>query len=296
MSGNLHIEVCETLGISRQELANRLDIAKSTIDAWTSNPERMSNIAKFAMELMLENHKLKDLLHKIAEGQKALIEYSKSDPYKEESVEDSHFLKELAERLKYVLNEFDLNFITGATRIGGGMTPERLDKILSCKIYPTEEFLDLFAQKFGVRQDWLFNNKGAPFDIQFIVANNINKLVEEISGREYIRTFIVHSENKKDDIKVIVKDKKEMFDIFNQSFNLSDTTTNNNDLLELSKFYYESGAVTPLCLKEKEFLELLSRKHYIGNILRRAKRSDWLNNLFSENLDKVRRMAKHGKI
>ncbi|EAH8795963.1 helix-turn-helix domain-containing protein, partial [Campylobacter coli] len=51
-------KVCNTLGMSRAELAEKLGLSKTTIDSW-SDSSRISKTAKVALELMLENHNLR---------------------------------------------------------------------------------------------------------------------------------------------------------------------------------------------------------------------------------------------
>ena len=69
---DLHIKVCEKLGISRQELADKLGISVATINGWTSDPARVSQTTKVALELMIENHELKMIIIKAKEAQEAI--------------------------------------------------------------------------------------------------------------------------------------------------------------------------------------------------------------------------------
>lgn len=73
---DLHIKVCEKLGISRQELANKLGISTVTINSWTSDPARVSQTTKVALELMIENHKLKMIIIKAKEAQEAIKNFN----------------------------------------------------------------------------------------------------------------------------------------------------------------------------------------------------------------------------
>ena len=68
----LHIRACEILGISRQELADKLGISVATINSWTSDPARISQATKLALELMIENHELKMIIIKAKEAQEAI--------------------------------------------------------------------------------------------------------------------------------------------------------------------------------------------------------------------------------
>lgn len=68
----IHIKTCEILGISRQELADKLGISVATINSWTSDPARISQTTKVALELMIENHELKMIIIKAKEAQEAI--------------------------------------------------------------------------------------------------------------------------------------------------------------------------------------------------------------------------------
>lgn len=72
---DLHIRACEILGISRQELADKLGISVATINGWTSDPARISQTTKVALELMIENHKLKLIIKKAKEVQEAITNF-----------------------------------------------------------------------------------------------------------------------------------------------------------------------------------------------------------------------------
>ena len=72
---DLHIQTCEILGISRQELADKLGISVATINGWTSDPARVSQTTKIALELMIENHKLKVIIKKAKEAQEAITNF-----------------------------------------------------------------------------------------------------------------------------------------------------------------------------------------------------------------------------
>lgn len=71
----LHIRACEILGISRQELADKLGISVATINSWTSDPARVSKTTKVALELMIENHELKTIVKKAKEAQEAITNF-----------------------------------------------------------------------------------------------------------------------------------------------------------------------------------------------------------------------------
>ena len=68
----IHIKTCEILGISRQELADKLGISVATINSWTSDPARISQTTRVALERMIENHELKMIIIKAKEAQEAI--------------------------------------------------------------------------------------------------------------------------------------------------------------------------------------------------------------------------------
>jgi len=69
MQENIVKKVCKELGITQKELAKMLDIPAGTISRWASTDE-IPKTAKVALELLLENKKLKDkikVLHLLKE-------------------------------------------------------------------------------------------------------------------------------------------------------------------------------------------------------------------------------------
>lgn len=72
----LHNIVCEKLGITRQELADKLGLSISTINSW-SDKKRISKSAKLVMELMLENKELDDTIDKIKDVGQVLVKITK---------------------------------------------------------------------------------------------------------------------------------------------------------------------------------------------------------------------------
>lgn len=63
-SQKLDTLVCNTLGISKEELANEFGISVLTMAGWSKN---MPKPVELALKLMLENHELKRKLNKIYE-------------------------------------------------------------------------------------------------------------------------------------------------------------------------------------------------------------------------------------
>lgn len=74
----LHNRVCKELGITKQELADMLGLSIKTIFSW-SDPSRISQSARVAMELMLKNKKLDDTFYKIREVGQILVNITKED-------------------------------------------------------------------------------------------------------------------------------------------------------------------------------------------------------------------------
>ena len=74
----LHNRVCKELGITKQELADMLGLSIKTIFSW-SDPSRISQSARVAMELMLKNKKYNDTFHKMKEVGEILVSITKDD-------------------------------------------------------------------------------------------------------------------------------------------------------------------------------------------------------------------------
>ena len=74
----LHNRVCKELGITKQELADMLGLSIKTILSW-SDPSRISQSARVAMELMLKNKKYNDTFHKMKEVGEILVSITKDD-------------------------------------------------------------------------------------------------------------------------------------------------------------------------------------------------------------------------
>ena len=63
-SQKLDTLVCNTLGISKEELASKFEISVLTMSGWAKS---MPKPVELALKLMLENHELKRKLNKIYE-------------------------------------------------------------------------------------------------------------------------------------------------------------------------------------------------------------------------------------
>ena len=68
---NIVKKVCKELGITQKELAEMLDIPAGTISRWASTDE-IPKTARIALELLLENKKLKEKVNVLKQLKEAL--------------------------------------------------------------------------------------------------------------------------------------------------------------------------------------------------------------------------------
>ncbi|EFT8127379.1 transcriptional regulator, partial [Campylobacter jejuni] len=106
-------EVCNTLGINRIELAEKLGLSKTTIDAW-SDKSRISKTAQVALELMLENHKLRSIIKNFQDGFTLLNSYNLEGNINTSSKDHN----DLINRINHIFNELKLSEITCARAMG----------------------------------------------------------------------------------------------------------------------------------------------------------------------------------
>ena len=71
MDENIVKKVCKELGITQKELAEMLDIPAGTISRWASTDE-IPKTARIALELLLENKKLKEKVNVLKQLKEAL--------------------------------------------------------------------------------------------------------------------------------------------------------------------------------------------------------------------------------
>lgn len=270
----LHQRVCDELNINREELAKMLGISKYTIDSW-SDSNRMSQTAKVALESLLENNNLKKTMNKFNDF---LLE-----AIKDKTCFVSNEKKELADRIKFILNEYKLTIVEAAKRINE-ISFEYLDRVLNLEIYPSFDFLSKFSNEFKISNDWLLSGKGKPFDLKFIKANFIKQLIEEFP--QYKQAYIVHCEKDGFYTKIIIENKDGMYDIYHTDFCIGDDFIMEGsecvalyDLYQFYKNFYYSG-VRLLELSEKDYEKLLSREFYPKNILYNSHLSFLLTDLF----------------
>ena len=70
---NIVQEVCEELNISHAELAKKLKIGRSSISEWKNGTRKIPNGTLLAMQLLIENNKLKKDLKVIEDFKKMLV-------------------------------------------------------------------------------------------------------------------------------------------------------------------------------------------------------------------------------
>ncbi len=108
-------EVCNTLGINRTELAEKLGLSKTTVDSWSDN-SRISKTAQVALGLMLENHKLRSIIKNFQDGFTLLNSYNLEDNIMNNTSSKDH--NDLINRINHIFNELKLNEITCARVMG----------------------------------------------------------------------------------------------------------------------------------------------------------------------------------
>lgn len=278
----IHQDVCDELGITRKELADKLGISKSTIDTW-SDSTRMSNTARVAMELMIENHRLKKILQQVKAAQDALFSFA---PYDGSNAinKPSETHREVIDRLKFVIKEYELNTITAASRLGGKNSLERLDKILTYQIYPESDFLHMFASCFGISFDWLCSGEGGAFEVPFLTSDRLSDINSSIY-HSLNKIYIVNCENNAEYTKVVVKDWSGRYDILRTDFCIGKYYIMDGKeigkVYELRKFYFDQSLAGCIVqLSKADYDKLVSQEHYIENILNRGKTSYILYDLF----------------
>lgn len=275
----LHQKVCETIGITRLDLAEKLGVSKSTIDSW-SDPSRMSQTTKLVLELMLENHSKSALILKFNEVFSELKDFDKSN-YGAVSEEQDDW-RDLIFRMKYILQEYGLNVIEASKRLGEASF-DYLDRVLKLKNVPSFDFLDKFSNSFQISNNWLANGKDRPFSLKFIKSNTLKSLDEEFY--DFNKIYIVHCSDNKVHTKIIVEDKTGKFDFFRTDFCIGEDffmeNTECRDLFELYEFYMKhKNYIALVSLKRDEYDKLASRNFYAKNILEKGDYSYILYDLF----------------
>ena len=75
-SQKLDTLVCNTLGISKEELASKFEISVLTMGGWAKS---MPKPVELALKLMLENHELKQKISKICEAHEIVASFKKGN-------------------------------------------------------------------------------------------------------------------------------------------------------------------------------------------------------------------------
>ena len=271
----LHQEVCDTLGISRGELAEKLGVSKATLDSW-SDESRMSKTARVALELMLENDYKTRLIGSFNE---ALSGFKTLDNSFRGEVGEK---QDLIKRMRYILDEYGLNVIEASKKLNEP-TFDYLDKVLKFKIVPSFDFLNKFSSIFQISNEWLLNGKEHPFDFSFIRSISLRGLSEEIVGFE--KVYILCCDDNKSHTRIAVKDKLGRYDFYHNMFcighNFIMSGIECSDLYDLYVFYKKHKySIHLVSLSVDEYRRLLSKEHYAKNILDGAKHSYMLDDLF----------------
>lgn len=283
---SLHQEVCDKLGIKRAELAEILGISKATIDSW-SDEERISSMAKKAMELLIENHDLKEV---IGGFEKSIKYFVGNNNGQDLSFEHKNLIK----RLNYVIEEYEINIIEAAKMLGC-KNFGFLDKILKFQATPNFEFLENFAKTFNLSYNWLLKGdieKEKPFAHFLDCGNSLKKLSEKLEL--YSKIYIVYSKSRNKYTKIIVENKNKEFDIFETDFCVMDETAilewrEKADICDLYDFFSKNKDLNRDIIKIKvlnddEYEKIMSEEHYIGSILSKNHEYDTkLNALFALN-------------
>ncbi|OCS32877.1 transcriptional regulator (plasmid) [Campylobacter fetus] len=273
----LHQKVCDTLGISRVDLAEKLGVSKATLDSW-SDENRMSKMAKFALELMLENNQKSKLIDRFVEnidGFRQLSSYSA-----EENLESDK--GKLVKRIRHVLSEYNLNVIEAAKRLNEHSF-DYLDKVLNFNITPSFDFLNKFSDTFHISSDWLLNGSKSAFDIPFLNIISLTKLSEEF--HIFNQIYIVCCDNNERHTRVVVEDRLGRYDFYHNSFcighNFIMSGIERSDLYDLYEFNRRHKySIKLISLSEDEYNALISKMYYARNILHRGKHSYMLEDLF----------------
>lgn len=284
---SLHQEVCDKLGIKRAELAEILGISKTTIDSW-SDESRISSMGKKAMELLIENYELKEVIS----GFEKSIKYIIKDNMIFHNRSTEH--EALVHRINYIIKEFEITTIETAEKLGC-KNFDLLDKILRFETAPSFEFLQNFAKTFNISYDWLLKGgiKGKkPFGHFLDCGNSLKKFSESLDL--YSKIYIIYSKERDRYTKIIVENKNKEFDIFETDFCIMDEGAilewrEMADICDLFDFVNENKVrdmdiIKIRELSNEEYDKIRSGEHYIGSILSKNNGYDSrLNALLSLN-------------
>lgn len=264
-------KVCTTLGISRTELAEKLGLSKTTVDSWSDN-SRISKTAQVALELMLENYRLKNVIKNFQESFTLLNSYNLGD-----NVVNNIFSKEhndLVNRINYIFNELKLSEITCARAMGENNFA-KINQILNFKIYPNFDFLDKFASIFKINYHWLLTGEGSPFANDLIKSNFNSQFINE--AEEFDKIYIIICNDDNDQYtRIMVVNQDNKFDLYQTCFCVGSKfimeAIERSDLCDLYEFYQKfKYKISCLEFDEDDYKKLLSRDYYPKNILNHGK-------------------------
>lgn len=272
-------KVCNTLGMSRTELAEKLGLSKTTIDSW-SDSSRISKTAKVALELMLENHNLRSIIKNFQDGFASLNLYNLGDNTMNNIFSQDN--DDLIDRINHIFNELKLSEIT-CSRAMGESNYVKINQILNFKMYPDFDFLEKFALTFKINYNWLLTGEGSPFANDFIKSNFNSQFIKE--AEEFDRIYIVTCKNNLDHTRIIVTNRNNEFGLYQTYFcigsNFIMEARECSDLCDLYEFYQKfKYKISCLEFNEDDYRKLLSLKHYPKNILDHGQTSYMLFDLF----------------
>ncbi|HEC1777077.1 helix-turn-helix domain containing protein [Campylobacter sp. RKI_CA19_01128] len=272
-------KICSVLGISRLELAEKLGLSKTTIDSW-SDSSRISKTAQLAMELMIENHKLRCSIKNFQESFRSL-NLNSFDNNK------NYIMIDLAKRIEYIMNEYELNDIT-CSKIMGEPSFEKINKILNLDIYPDFDFLDKFAKMFHINDNWLLTGKDFPFRVEFIKSRFNSQLMKEAEG--FSKIYIITCSNNNKYTKILAMNFDNQYDFYHVDFcignNFHMEARESSDLYDLFKFFNNFRAnISVLEFNEEDYKKLVSRQFYPKNILKHGSISYMLLDLLDLRYD-----------
>lgn len=265
-------EVCNALGISRSELAEKLGLSKTTIDSWSDN-SRISKTAQVALGLMLENHKLRSIIKNLQDGFTLLNSYNLEGNIMNNTSSKDH--NDLINRINHIFNELKLSEITCARAMGENNFA-KINQILNFKTYPDFDFLDKFASTFKIDYHWLLTGEGSPFTNNFIKSNFNSQLVNE--AEEFDKIYIITCENNLQHTRIMAVNRDNEFDLYQTHFcvgsNFIMEPRECSDLCDLHEFYQKfKYKISCLEFNEDDYRKLLSRDYYPKNILSHGKTS-----------------------
>ena len=272
-------DACNIYGITKCELANMLGISKATLDGW-ANENKMPKKTRLALELILDDHYKSSLLSDISELISKISTFNTQNTHIISKWEDDQMM--LVERIKYILDEFNLNTISASEKLNE-TSFEKLYKILKLQIIPDFDFLNKFSNTFTINNEWLKTGKRSPFEVKFIKSNNLDELGEEVE--DFKKIYIIHSSDNKTYTEIVVEYQTGKFDIFKNVYCIGEDFIMSGpecyDLYELYKFYIKHEHKIALrVLERKDYDKLNSSNYYIGNIMKNSKPSYMLDDLF----------------